>query len=157
MNSRQLQKLGVPAHCVNEAIAAIQSAIKTGASKSKAVKQRIQSVLDEPEKFLTDEHFGPFAQAVIEDRDFVRAEPVSYQTWGKEGIDEGGSNFGPGQVPEDRAEQATLSPKVGWQGLIHAHEDGPFEQNAPLPGVPVRKGACEHVYSRNWPRRVDIV
>ncbi len=87
MNSRQLQKIGVPEHCVKEAIAAIQHAVKSGGSKSKEVKKQIQSVLESPEDFFADASFGEFATAVIEDRDYVRADPVSYQTWGDEGID----------------------------------------------------------------------
>jgi tRNA-splicing ligase RtcB len=87
MNSRQLQKLGVPEDCVKEAIRAIQLAINAGVSKTKDVKQQIKSVLEKPEDFVTDEQLGDFAKAIIDDRDFVRAEPVSYRTWGEAGID----------------------------------------------------------------------
>jgi tRNA-splicing ligase RtcB len=87
MNGRQLQKLGVPEDCVREAVTAIQLATSSGAAKSKGIKNQIKSVLDDPEAFVEDEHFGPFAKSLIEDRNFVRAEPVSYQTWGEAGID----------------------------------------------------------------------
>jgi tRNA-splicing ligase RtcB len=87
MNSRQLQKLGVPEDCVKSAIVAIQSAMKSGDKRGKQIKQAIKDVLDRPQDFTTDEHFGPFAQAVIADRNFVRPEPISYRTWGNE-IDE---------------------------------------------------------------------
>lgn len=87
MNSRQLQKLGVPEDCVKSAIGAIQSAMKAGDKKGKQIKQAIKDVVERPEDFVGDEHFGPFAQAVIADRQFVRPEPISYRTWGTE-IDE---------------------------------------------------------------------
>jgi tRNA-splicing ligase RtcB (3'-phosphate/5'-hydroxy nucleic acid ligase) len=87
MNSRQLQKLGVPDDCVKSAIAAIQNATKVGGLKGKLIKQAIKDVVDRPEDFTEDEHFGQFAQAVIADREFVRPEPISYRTWGSE-IDE---------------------------------------------------------------------
>jgi hypothetical protein len=45
MNSRQLQKLGVPVDCVKDAITAIQLVTKAGASKGKDVKAQIKSVL----------------------------------------------------------------------------------------------------------------
>lgn len=87
MNSRQLQKLGVPEDCVKSAIVAIQSAMKAGDKRGKQIKQAIKDVLDRPQDFTADEHFGQFAQAVIADREFVRPEPISYRTWGNE-IDE---------------------------------------------------------------------
>ena len=46
MNSRQLQKLGVPEECVHGAIAAIQSMMKTGGIRGKQVKQAIRDVID---------------------------------------------------------------------------------------------------------------
>ena len=84
MNSRQLQKLGVPEGCVKSAIAAIQIAMKAGDQKGKQIKQLIKSVLDRPQDFTGDEHFGQFAKDVIADREFVRSEPISYRTWGNE-------------------------------------------------------------------------
>jgi tRNA-splicing ligase RtcB len=87
MNSRQLQKLGVSEDCVKSAIAAIQTATKSGGMKGKRIKQVIKDVLERPQDFTADEHFGPFAQAVIADREFVRPETISYRTWGSE-IDE---------------------------------------------------------------------
>jgi len=87
MNSRQLQKLGVPEACVKSAIAAIQIAMKAGDRKGKQIKQLIKSVLERPEDYTGDEHFGQFAKDVIADREFVRPEPIPYRTWGNE-IDE---------------------------------------------------------------------
>ena len=87
MNSRQLEKLGVPADCVRDAITAVQTLIASGAAKGKEVKTRIAAVVEAPEKFTDDEHLGPLARAIIEDRQFTRPEPVAYRTWGEEGID----------------------------------------------------------------------
>ncbi len=84
MNSRQLKKLGVPDDCVASAVAGIQNAVAGGAFRGKQVKQRIQEVLETPENFVADEYFGAFARDVIEDRQFVRPEPVAYRTWGSE-------------------------------------------------------------------------
>ena len=84
MNSRQLQKLGVPQDCVKSAIVAIQNATKSGGLKGKQIKQAIKDVVERPEDFIEEEHFGQFAQDVIADREFVRPEPISYCTWGSE-------------------------------------------------------------------------
>jgi tRNA-splicing ligase RtcB len=84
MNSRQLKKLGVPDDCVKSAIVAIQNATKIGGLKGKQIKQVIQEVVDRPEDFTDDEHFGLLAQDIIADRKFVRAEPIEYRTWGSD-------------------------------------------------------------------------
>jgi tRNA-splicing ligase RtcB len=84
MNSRQLKKLGVPDDCVKSAIVAIQNAMKSGGLKGKHLKQAIKDVVECPEGFIEDEHFGQFAQDVIADREFVRPEPIDYRTWGSE-------------------------------------------------------------------------
>ena len=89
MNSRQLEKLGVPRDCVKEAIAAIQAVMRSGTIKGKEVKTRIKAVLENPEGFGADVDFGAFARALIDDREFTRSEPVAYRTWGEEGIDPG--------------------------------------------------------------------
>lgn len=83
MNKRQLQKLGVSDDCAKSAIAAIQAATTAGL-KGKEAKQIIVSVLERPNDFIEDDHFGQFARDVIEDREFVRPEPVDYRTWGSD-------------------------------------------------------------------------
>ncbi|MHB8951895.1 MAG: RtcB family protein [Pirellulaceae bacterium] len=88
MNSRQLLKLGVPADCVREAVTAIQSVTSAGHLKGKAVKKLVQGVLEDPASYGTDEHFGAFARALIAEREFVPSAPVTYRTWGAEGIEE---------------------------------------------------------------------
>jgi len=84
MNSRQLKKLGVPDDCVKSAIVAIQAAMKSGDLKGKQIKRAIKDVVERPEDFTGDEHFGQFAKDVIADREFVRPEPIDYRTWGSE-------------------------------------------------------------------------
>ena len=82
MNSRQLQKLGVPEECVQTAIAAIQNITKSGGVRGKQVKQLIRDVIDRPQDFTEDEQLGQFAKDVLDERSFVRPEPIDYQTWG---------------------------------------------------------------------------
>jgi tRNA-splicing ligase RtcB len=87
MNSRQLLKLGVPADCIREAMSAIQSATRAGNLKGKAVRKLVQRVLEDPESHVADEHFGGFARSLVAERDFAPPAPVSYRTWGADGID----------------------------------------------------------------------
>jgi tRNA-splicing ligase RtcB len=91
MNSRQLLKLGVPEHCVKEAIQAVQNLAQATDARGKRVnvKERIKEVLDQPQGFLADNDLGGLAQALIAEQQFVRPEPISYRTWGAEGIEPG--------------------------------------------------------------------
>ena len=84
MNSRQLKNLGVPADCVKSAIAAIRSATQTAGLRGKQVKEMVRKVVAHPTAYIDDEHFGDFAKDVIADREFVRARPITYQTWGSD-------------------------------------------------------------------------
>jgi tRNA-splicing ligase RtcB len=90
MNARQLQKLGVPFEAIPAAIKAIGDATADGHVRGKEVKTQIEAVVADPESFLNDPHFGPFAQAIISTGGPVEplGEPVAYQTWGAAGIDE---------------------------------------------------------------------
>ncbi|MDH3582962.1 MAG: RtcB family protein [Phycisphaerae bacterium] len=88
MNARQLAKLGVPEGCVKAAIAGIHAAAKRGPRLRPAeLRARIQSIVQAPDDHLADAEFGPFAAALVEERDFVRPEAVDYRTWGSD-IDE---------------------------------------------------------------------
>ncbi|MCA9175765.1 MAG: RtcB family protein [Planctomycetales bacterium] len=84
MNGRQLQKLGVPKDCTAAAIAAVQAAAATGEYCGAALKQAIREIVETPDAFAADPVFGEFAAALIQDRAFVRPEPIGYQTWGNE-------------------------------------------------------------------------
>ncbi|MFO1021570.1 MAG: RtcB family protein [Planctomycetales bacterium] len=87
MNTTQLRKLGVPDHCLVLAIQGIQAAAQQGKFKGADAKKQIRAILDAPEEHTTDPHFGPLAQELIAEKNFVPAEPACYQTWGTE-IDE---------------------------------------------------------------------
>ncbi|MCA9196538.1 MAG: RtcB family protein [Planctomycetales bacterium] len=87
MNSRQLQKLGVPLHCVRTAITAVQDAVSSGAITGKQVKQQIQQVLQQPKLFVGDANFGHLAAELLEEAAAPVHAPVTYRTWGEAGID----------------------------------------------------------------------
>jgi tRNA-splicing ligase RtcB len=92
MNSRQLEKLGVPQFCIKEAIQAVSTFAQSGSARARNVKQAIKFVLAAPDEFVDDKYFGPLANALIADREFVPAEPITYRTWGEDGIDESSHN-----------------------------------------------------------------
>jgi tRNA-splicing ligase RtcB len=89
MNSRQLHKLGVPKHCVKEAIQAVQNIVAASAADGTRpdVKRLIKAAIDNPRAHLADESLRAFAQALLDDRHFVRPESISYRTWGADGIE----------------------------------------------------------------------
>jgi tRNA-splicing ligase RtcB len=84
MNNRQLQKIGVPEDCLRPAVAAVERAASMGGMKGKQVKESIKAVLERPEQYLSDEHFGPLATALVESRKEIHSEPISYRTWGSD-------------------------------------------------------------------------
>ncbi len=87
MNTRQLIKLGVPQDCIKTAIAAIQTLAQHGV-RGRDVKLQLKSALDDPRAFLDHALLGEFANAVLQDREFVPPAPIEYRTWGLEGIDQ---------------------------------------------------------------------
>src|SRR6516164_8387549 len=84
MKTSQLRKLGVPDSCVTSAIMGIQAAARAGGFKGSEAKRLIRSILEAPESHTADPHFGQFASALIEERNFVAPPPVEYRTWGSE-------------------------------------------------------------------------
>ncbi len=91
MNSRQLQKLGLPGDpdVIKAALAGIQSASKAGILRELDLKKSFAEILAAPNEHKSDIHFGPLAVALIEyAKEPVPAEPISYRTWGTE-IDAG--------------------------------------------------------------------
>jgi tRNA-splicing ligase RtcB len=88
MNRRQLEKLGVPSYCLKEAIAAVQRAAADGGLRGKDVRASVLSVVERPEAFLADAHFGELARALASEPEANVMEPISYRTWGTE-IDAG--------------------------------------------------------------------
>lgn len=87
MNTSQLRKLGVPDDCIGSAIQGLQAAIASGL-KGKDVKVRIQQIVADPGNYVSDPHFGSFAQELVQTGTVEELEPIAYQTWGTE-IDEG--------------------------------------------------------------------
>jgi tRNA-splicing ligase RtcB (3'-phosphate/5'-hydroxy nucleic acid ligase) len=88
MNRRQLEKLGVPAHCVAEAIRTLQSAIDAEELRGKEAQKLLEQVVLDPASYRQDPIWGEFAAALQEELEVVQTEPVPYRTWGPEGIDE---------------------------------------------------------------------
>lgn len=93
MNARQLSKLGVPEFCMSDAVVAVQKVAKYNRTVSKNdridLKAAVSMCVGNPQGFLNSPYFGPLAASIIEDRDWVRPEPIGYSTWGVDGIDEG--------------------------------------------------------------------
>ncbi|MCA9081187.1 MAG: RtcB family protein [Planctomycetaceae bacterium] len=90
MNKRQLSKLGIDDAAVPAALAGIQQAAAAGL-RGRAMKDLLQLVASDPALHLDDLYFGPLAQALVRsatEAPAPRREPVEYQTWGAEHIDE---------------------------------------------------------------------
>lgn len=92
MNNRQLEKLGVPAECFKSAVVCIASATKAGVVRGRTnVSRLVEQIVKEPEKYTDDPHFAPFVASLIEAKNFILPEPISYRVWGTD-IDEGSHN-----------------------------------------------------------------
>ncbi|MFK8110602.1 MAG: RtcB family protein [Rubripirellula sp.] len=87
MNPRQLRKLGVPEDCLGEAIIVVQKLRSDNTNRKAEIREKLQSVIESPEQFSADPLLSALANACVADRDFVRAEPVDYTTWGADCID----------------------------------------------------------------------
>ncbi len=88
MNRRQLEKLGVPSDCIKSAISGVQTAV-AGGLRGTPLKQCIQQVVAAPSDFVDHEYFAPLAKEMVTVEQFEISEPINYQTWGEEGIDQG--------------------------------------------------------------------
>lgn len=91
MNARQLEKLGVPIHCVHAAITAIQKEIASKGHRGKNVKETISALLSAPQSYQNDAIWGTLATALIEDQSLEKELPtqsIAYPTWG-DNIDPG--------------------------------------------------------------------
>ena len=88
MNKKSLMQLGVPEECVPTAIDAIAQSAARGGIKSKDALKLIPNVVDTPANYLDDPVFGPLAREIASVGKYVPREPISYRTWGAEGIDE---------------------------------------------------------------------
>lgn len=86
MNPTQLRKIGIPAHCIPQAIQAIQTVAKDRGTGG--LKKELKLVAANPETFVGDAAFGDLAKSIIEERAFTPPEPIEYRTWGSD-IDKG--------------------------------------------------------------------
>ncbi len=88
MNRRQLEKLGIPSHCADIAVRAVQPAASRDRSKAKEIKSTIKLVLESPATFAHDEVWRDLAVALTEAPPAI-GEPIEYPTWGGDAIDQG--------------------------------------------------------------------
>jgi tRNA-splicing ligase RtcB len=87
MNSRQLQKLGLPEDpdVIRAALAGIQSASKAGVLRELDLKATFAEILADPRAHRGDAHFGALGDALVEyAKAPVPAEPIEYRTWGSD-------------------------------------------------------------------------
>ena len=87
MNSRQMQKLGVPKTCVKSAITAVRTFATSGSRNTRDVKQQVRRVVASPDSFVNDPLWGALAAELVQQRDEIPHQPVAYRTWGDQGID----------------------------------------------------------------------
>ena len=101
----------MPSACIQLAIRALQSAAQTAQESGSQgnFKRLIRSVLNEPEKFITDPHFADLATALVTQRDFQWPDPIHYKTWGAEHIE---------QAPRDQLELACSMPDAVAAALL---------------------------------------
>ncbi|MEZ6044822.1 MAG: RtcB family protein [Planctomycetaceae bacterium] len=85
MNKRQLLKIGVPERHVKAAMALIQDIVRMESVRGKEIKQKLTEVVADPDAFLLDESYAPFARELVKWRDAapIEKEPIEYKTWGK--------------------------------------------------------------------------
>jgi tRNA-splicing ligase RtcB (3'-phosphate/5'-hydroxy nucleic acid ligase) len=87
MNSRQLEKIGIPEPCVRLAMKIVQEQVKVNKTRGKQLKKELKLVADSPISYVQDEVYGQLARELIEERNYTPPKPISYETWGKD-IDE---------------------------------------------------------------------
>ncbi len=88
MNARQLEKLGIPRHAVNQAIRAIQLLTDSPDFDRRTIKDRLRLVAENPQLFLGDAVLDGLARELSESDPSPQMEPIAYRTWGTN-IDEG--------------------------------------------------------------------
>ena len=88
MNARQLEKLGIPRHAVNQAIRAIQMLAESPEFDKRTIKDRLRLVAENPQLFLGDAVLGGLARELTEQDPAPEFVPIEYRTWGTN-IDEG--------------------------------------------------------------------
>lgn len=93
MNARHLSKMGVSRDVCGVAMQAVQAIAKRNRTVAKElrvnVRDEIGACVADPASYINDPLLADLAKAMIEDQNFVLPDPVDYQTWGADGIDEG--------------------------------------------------------------------
>lgn len=87
MNGPQLKKLGVPDPCVKPAVNAIRLLSQQQRLTKPQMRQQVRSVVQDPEHFVAEPIWRPFAQALLAHAQTPQPRQVPYQTWGASGID----------------------------------------------------------------------
>jgi len=127
MNTRQLTKIGIPSECIKQAISAVQEIVKWNRVSDEDerinVKEHLRSCSENPHDYKEDQFIGELAKAIIEDREFVRPEPISYKTWGEENIDQGS---------HEQMQQACSLPMASGAALM---PDAHYGYGLPIGGV----------------------
>lgn len=88
MNTRQLERIGVPRYCAKAAIAAVQKLVADERPSRSVVKARLGAVVDDPKLFVGDPIFDSLAQELLQDSGPGLGDPIAYRTWGTD-IDDG--------------------------------------------------------------------
>ena len=82
MNKKQLMTLGVPTDCIREAIGCVQNAAAIR-PRLEDPKKLIPKIVAAPEVYVSNEHYGTLAEAIIEFRATdIPLDPIPYKTWG---------------------------------------------------------------------------
>ncbi|MCH2200658.1 MAG: RtcB family protein [Fuerstiella sp.] len=81
MNTRQLQKLGIPRCCVRIAVSAIQQLVSQKMSRSE-IKARLSRISQSPSLFVGDPILDTLARSLQDNQLTATHEPVSYKRWG---------------------------------------------------------------------------
>lgn len=90
MNRRQLKNLGVPDHIMEEVQTAISNASREMKFKRREIEIAVRRMLDDPASCIADPYFGPAAKGMLAPpEEDVAREPVPFQEWGSEHLDEG--------------------------------------------------------------------
>ncbi|MEP3477646.1 MAG: RtcB family protein [Fuerstiella sp.] len=88
MNTRQLERIGVPRYCAKAAIAAVQKLVAEERPSRSMIKARLIRVVDDPKLFVGDSIFDGLAQELLLDDGPGLGDPIGYRTWGTD-IDQG--------------------------------------------------------------------
>ncbi len=91
MNRRQLEKMGIPEFCVDEAVRAVTRLANERQIRGAALREQIRMVVENPAQFLQDEDLSELATTLTTtaaEREEIPTEPIGYRTWGAD-IDPG--------------------------------------------------------------------